>query len=153
MGRGTRPTVPRSNASAACHCCVLGYRWSYDWGLSRYRVSSCDQCRLFPVLDVWDQWKLEGGAGLRWIAAAMSELGESAILVSLGVSLIGLAVYAFRLYRRVFRSNPERTMTRDVISLLFLGSWSLPIVLIAAALYLGVIILAFGLAVLWTWIG
>ena len=83
----------------------------------------------------------------------MSELGESAILVSLGVSLIGLAVYAFRLYRRVFRSNPERTMTRDVISLLFLGSWSLPIVLIAAALYLGVIILAFGLAVLWTWIG
>jgi hypothetical protein len=82
----------------------------------------------------------------------MSQPVAAIVFLVLGMAFIGVGVYVFRLYRSTFMSDPSGTMTRDLISVLTLGSWSPPPVLAALMFYLGGICVLVGNLVFWTWI-
>ena len=82
----------------------------------------------------------------------MSQLGSALLLVSIGIALIALAIYVFRLYRSVFHSDTRTTITRDLFSVLALGSWSPPTVLAAVVLYIGLVLVLIGCVTGWDWL-
>jgi len=74
----------------------------------------------------------------------MSPSVAAVAFLAFGTALIGIGVYVFRLYRSTFASDPNGTMTRDLISVLTLGSWSPAPILAAFMFYLGAICVLVG---------
>ena len=74
-------------------------------------------------------------------------------LCAIGGGLIWLAVYVIANYAEVFRKSPDKTLLRDVISVVLAGPWSAPVALAALTTALGATALFVGssiaLYILW----
>ena len=70
----------------------------------------------------------------------------------LGGAFIAIGAYAFRIYRATFSSDPRGSITRDLFSVLLLGSRSPPPILAALMFYLGGTCICFGVLAAWLWV-
>ena len=82
----------------------------------------------------------------------MTEPLSSLILLLAGAALCRLALYIVRLYRSSMRNTPQQTMTQDIVFVLLLGTWAVPVILAALVMYLGIALLVFGTLFGWWWL-
>ena len=77
------------------------------------------------------------------------KLAGDALLIMVGVGLIGLSAYVVHLYGENFRSEPRRTITRDLITALTIGAVAVPGVLAFVFCWAGLAFIVMGITGLW----
>lgn len=81
-----------------------------------------------------------------WLVSATR---AAIILLAIGSAFIGMGVYAFRLYRSTFRADPKNSISRDLMTVMMLGSLATPPLLAGILFYLGGLCLLLFLYIVW----
>ena len=61
-----------------------------------------------------------------------------------GIAFIAIAEYIFKTYREFFIRDPERSLTSDLLFAIFSCGWSVPVVIAALLLYMGILLFGVG---------